>query len=162
MSLSKEAWIFFIFKYFKVQMKRFVLLFIFLFLANTVSAHPPCGDFLKLHNKKPKYLEFIQCKKTQNAQISTLQAAYRVKGKYASEVEKYLINMFGMQLLKFVCCIWESVPNQKGERYGHYKNDSESYYTVSMGTEDTLHSEREDWYKIDWFYVTVELLLESP
>ncbi|EJO68032.1 DUF4952 domain-containing protein [Leptospira kirschneri] len=155
----------------KIQRKQPIVFLLVLFSAILVSAeivaHPPCGDFLKLHNKKPKYLEFIQCKKTQNAQIPTLQAAYRVKGKYASEVEKYLINMFGMQPLKFVCCIWESVPNQKGERYGHYKNlhyknDSESYYTVSMGTENTLHSEREDWYKIDWFYVTVELLLESP
>lgn len=76
-------------------MKRFVLLFVVPFLANTVSAHPPCGDFLELHNKKPKYLEFIQCEKIQDAQIPTLQATYRIKGKYSSEVEKYLIDMFG-------------------------------------------------------------------
>ncbi|EMN47581.1 hypothetical protein LEP1GSC088_0907 [Leptospira interrogans str. L1207] len=40
-------------------------------------------------------MEFIQCEKIQDAQIPTLQATYRVKGKYSSEVEKYLIDMFG-------------------------------------------------------------------
>ncbi|EKO71378.1 hypothetical protein LEP1GSC075_0226 [Leptospira interrogans str. Kito] len=40
-------------------------------------------------------MEFIQCEKIQDAQIPTLQATYRIKGKYSSEVEKYLIDMFG-------------------------------------------------------------------
>ncbi|WP_081100500.1 DUF4952 domain-containing protein [Leptospira noguchii] len=145
-------------------MKRFVLLFIFLFLANTVSAHPPCGDFLKLHRKKPKYLEFIQCKKTQNAQIPVLQAKYRVRGKYASEVEKYLIDMFGMQPLQHICCIWEPMLNSEGERYGSLKSGWKGlYYVIDMGADNEPGVDRRaDWSKIKYFFVTVELLLESP
>ncbi|WP_155717375.1 DUF4952 domain-containing protein [Leptospira noguchii] len=69
----------------KIQRKQPIVFLLVLFCAMLVSAeivaHPPCDDFLKLHDKKPKYLEFIQCKKTQNAQIPVLQAKYRVKWK---------------------------------------------------------------------------------
>ncbi len=151
----------------KIQRKQPIAFLLVLFCSILVSAeivaHPPCGDFLKLHNKKPKYLEFIQCEKTQNAQIPTLQATYRVKGKYASGVEKYLIDMFGMQPLQKICCIWETMPNLEGKRYGSLKSGWKFYYSIDMGAENQPDVEkREDWSKIDWFYVTVELPLESP
>ncbi|TQE73200.1 DUF4952 domain-containing protein [Leptospira noguchii] len=151
----------------KIQRKQPIVFLLVLFCAMLVSAeivaHPPCEDFLKLHDKKPKYLEFIQCKKTQNAQIPVLQAKYRVKGKYASEVEKYLINMFGMQPLRKICCIWETVPNLEGKRYGSLKSGWKFNYSIDMGAEDQPGvNRREDWSKIKNFFVTVELDLESP
>ncbi|WP_016753660.1 DUF4952 domain-containing protein [Leptospira santarosai] len=126
-------------------------------------AHPPCGDFLKQHGKKPKHLEFVKCIKEQDRQISTLVARYRVKGKYASKVEKYCIDTFGMQPLWNVCCIWEPMPNSKGRRYGSLKSGWNGfYYTIDMGAESSGSNKREGWPEIDWFIVTVELPLEHP
>ncbi|WP_050558724.1 DUF4952 domain-containing protein [Leptospira santarosai] len=142
-------------------MKQFA--FFLLFFSGAVFAHPPCGDFLKQHGKKPKHLEFVKCIKEQG-QISTLVATYRVKGKYASEVEKYCIDTFGMQPLQEICCIWEPMPNSKGERYGSLKSGWNGfYYTIYMGADSSVSAHgRKGWPEIDWFIVTVELPLEHP
>ncbi|EMO83885.1 DUF4952 domain-containing protein [Leptospira santarosai] len=127
-------------------------------------AHPPCGDFLKQHGKKPKHLEFVKCIKEQDRQIPTLVATYRVKGKYASEVEKYCIDTFGMQPLQEIFCIWEPMPNSKGERYGSLESGWNGfYYTIDMGADSSVSAHgRKGWPEIEWFIVTVELPLERP
>nr|WP_080618393.1 DUF4952 domain-containing protein [Leptospira santarosai] len=91
-------------------------------------------------------------------------ATYRVKGKYASEVEKYCIDTFGMQPLRNICCIWEPMPNSKGERYGSLKSGWNGfYYTIYMGADSSVSAHgRKGWPEIDWFIVTVELPLEHP
>ncbi|WP_235595383.1 DUF4952 domain-containing protein [Leptospira santarosai] len=104
-------------------------------------AHPPCSDFLKQHGNKPKHLEFVKCIKEQDRQISTLVATYRVKGKYASKVEKYCIDTFGMPPLWNVCCIWEPIPNSKGRRYGSLKSGWNGfYYTIDMGVQVLINA----------------------
>ncbi|MCL8312229.1 DUF4952 domain-containing protein [Leptospira interrogans] len=148
----------------KIQMKQSIVFFIVLFCTMSMrieySVKPSCGDFLERIHKKPKHLEFIECKKEKDAQISVLQARYQVKGTFASSVEKYLIHAFGMQPLRHICCIWETVPNEEGSRYGSFKG-GEFHYSIDMGA-DGAFGERKDWSKIDWFYVTVELPLNTP
>jgi hypothetical protein len=77
------------------------------------SAKPQCGNFLKLLSKQPKDLSFLECKNGHSAQIKVLRATYRVSGIHAARVEDYVVKQTRMQRLKFVCCIWETVPDTK-------------------------------------------------
>ncbi|ASV11196.1 DUF4952 domain-containing protein [Leptospira santarosai] len=142
-------------------MKQFA--FFLLFFTSAVFAHPPCGDFLKQHGKKPKHLEFVKCIKEQDRQIPTLVAIYRVKGKYASEVEKYCIDNFEMPPLQKICCYWGPMIDSKGRHEGFLKSGWNGfYYTIDMGADSSGSDKREDWSEIDWFTVTVELSLRDP
>ncbi|EMN98696.1 DUF4952 domain-containing protein, partial [Leptospira interrogans] len=51
----------------KIQMKQSIVFFIVLFCTMSMrieySVKPSCGDFLERIHKKPKHLEFIECKK---------------------------------------------------------------------------------------------------
>nr|WP_254865687.1 DUF4952 domain-containing protein [Leptospira santarosai] len=90
-------------------------------------------------------------------------ATYRVKGKYASEVEKYCIDTFGMQPLQEICCYWGPMIDSKGQYEGFLKSGWNGfYYTIDMGAESSGSDKREDWSEIDWFTVTVELSLRDP
>jgi hypothetical protein len=126
------------------------------------SAKPRCENFLKLLSKQPKNLSFLECKNGHSAQIKVLRATYRVTGIHAASVENYFAKQTRMQRLKFVCCIWETVPDKAGNRYGYLKSQFEFDYEIDMGSGETLYNKRTDWNKIPWFYVTVELPLESP
>lgn len=156
----------------KLRLFFFFLLFP-LFCFGHASAQPACGDFLAMAEKKPPHLEYLDCVKSKNAQLHVLRARYRVTGKNAHEVEKYLVKETGMQPLSRVCCIWEPVPKE-GKRYGHIphnqwpegslqsRDTTLTHYEVSMGSGESLISQREKWGAIDWFYVDVELFLELP
>jgi Domian of unknown function (DUF4952) len=126
------------------------------------SAKPQCGNFLKLLSKQPKDLSFLECKNGHSAQIKVLRATYRVAGIHAARMEDYVVKQTRMQRLKFVCCIWETVPDKAGNRYGYLKSQFEFDFEIDMGSGETVYSKRTDWHKIPWFYVTVELPLESP
>ncbi|MCL2760415.1 MAG: DUF4952 domain-containing protein [Desulfuromonadales bacterium] len=125
-----------------------------------------CGDFLAMINKKPVALEFLGCKKDKDAQLSVLRATYRVTGAKAGEVEAWLRKESGMAPLVFNCCGWE--PKMAG--YGYLPNQqwpnshdpTLTNYQISMASGETLYSEREEWPLINWFYVDVELFLETP
>lgn len=143
------------------------------FLLGKANAEPACGDFLAMSGKKPLHLEYRDCVEGKNAQLRVLRARYRVEGKYAHLVEAWLVNETGMQPLTRVCCIWESVPSG-GKHYGHLphnqwpegspqsKDTLMSQYEISMGSGESLISQREKWHAIEWFYVDVELFLDSP
>jgi Domian of unknown function (DUF4952) len=126
------------------------------------SAKPECGNFLKLLSKQPKNLSFLECKNGHSAQIKVLRARYRVAGIHAASVEDYFVKQTRMQRLKFVCCIWETVPDKAGNRYGYLKSQFEFDFEIDMGSGETVYNKRTAWNKIPWFYITVELPLESP
>jgi Domian of unknown function (DUF4952) len=126
------------------------------------SSKPQCGNFLKLLSKQPKDLVFLECKNGYSAQIKVLRARYRVSGVYAASVENYFVQHTGMQKLVFLCCGWETVPNQAGNRYGYLKSQFEFDYEIDMGSGETVYNQRTAWNKIPWFYLTVQLPLESP
>lgn len=122
---------------------------------------PPatCGDFLSQLQKKPKNLEFIECKPHPEEQTKPLVAKYRVKGIYAAGVERYLSRTFGMNRLINHCCLWE-IGGQPGHAEFH-KEDGQ-IYLLWMSSEETRHSTRDQWPKIHYFYVEVELETELP
>ncbi|MFZ6723123.1 DUF4952 domain-containing protein [Undibacterium sp. Ji49W] len=117
---------------------------------------PVCADFLQQIAKKPASLEFMSCEPTMQAQIHVLRVSYRVAGSKAAKVEAYLVRQAHMGRMKRFCCIWETHPS------GHFASGHEFDYDISMASEETLVSRRADWPKIKWFYVIVELPLESP
>ncbi len=132
------------------------------FIPSFGNTKPTCENFLKLVSKQPKNLSFLGCKNGHSAQIRVLRATYRVAGKHAASVEDYVVKQTRMQRLKFVCCIWETVPDKAGNRYGHLKSQFEFDFEIDMGSSETVYNKRTAWNKIPWFYVTVELPLESP
>jgi hypothetical protein len=135
---------------------------LFGFVPSFGNAKPACGNFLKSLSKQPKDLLFLECKSGHSAQIKVLRARYRVAGVHAASVEDYFVKYTRMQRLEFLCCIWETVPDKAGNRYGHLNSQFEFDFEIDMGSGETLYNQRTDWNKINWFYVTVELPLESP
>lgn len=153
---------------------RSFLMLVCLFLSWAVEpvaagTEPVCGDFLAMAGKKTIHLEFMGCEPDKNAQLRVLRALYRVPGRDAIEVEKYLVAETGMKPLSFICCFWEPIPGEGG-RYGYLPHDqwpgSEdailNQYEVSMASEETLHNTRAKWPQISWFHVSVTLFLETP
>lgn len=132
---------------------------------NTIveNKEPACQDFLENINKKPKNLDFIECKKTVLHGDPALESKYRVKGSNALEVEAYFVKTAHMPVLRNICCGWESLPENPATKhpYGIYKSD-ENTYIVSMDSGETLITQRSNWYKIPYFNVTVILYLDSP
>ncbi|MFZ6875545.1 DUF4952 domain-containing protein [Undibacterium sp. Di27W] len=123
---------------------------------------PECADFLQKLGKKPDALVFIECKPAMDAQIHTLLASYKVRGSEAAQIERYLIRHTRMSALQRVCCIWENRHRPLHSGKGQLNSGTEFNYSIVMGTGETLIAQRKDWGKIDWFYVNVELPLESP
>ncbi|MFZ6745875.1 DUF4952 domain-containing protein [Undibacterium sp. JH2W] len=132
-------------------------------LASHVSSNAPeCADFLQKLGKKPGALIFIECKPAMDAQIHTLLASYKVRGSEAAQIERYLIRQTRMSPLQRVCCIWENRHRPLHSGKGQLNSDTEFNYSISMGTGENLIRQRQEWSKIDWFYVNVKLPLESP
>ena len=71
-----------------------------------------CGDLLEKYATKPNKVEFIKCRTGTGQTI--LEADYKVSGKDSKEIEKILIQEFGMGKLKFVCCGWEPINGKNG------------------------------------------------
>ncbi|WEK26213.1 MAG: DUF4952 domain-containing protein [Pseudomonas protegens] len=128
-----------------------------LMVSGAALAAPECGDFLKAMTDPPKSLEFFRCESTPQDQGAPLTASYRVKGKDAHEVERYLQRELGVQEgLRFVCCGWET----KG--FISYRDRKTGRnYQIGMGSEETPYNRRQDWHKIGYFYVTVVLYTED-
>jgi len=117
-----------------------------------------CEDFLASWGEKPAQLEFTDCKKVKIPPGEGLTASYVVQGVDAAEVEKILQRKFGMAPLKFLCCGWEPVlvknkDNLPGK--GSYTDQDGWSFEVTMVSEETIISDRQDWHKIPEFYVRV-------
>ncbi len=134
---------------------------------STPVAAAKCGDFLSRISRRPEHLKFIACKDDASGQLHVMTAAYKVNGRFASRVEDFFVRQAGMQPLRFLCCVWETAPSGDA-RYGHFDSgyvfpgNNPSPYVVSMGSEETVTSQRANWGEIEWFYVEVTLYLEEP
>ena len=127
-------------------------------------ADPPCGDLLQEQGAKPAHLQFVGCT-TQEGQIKTQVASYRVSGAHAHAVERYLIRRTGMGPLRFVCCGWQIVPVRRGAPYlGALPGGPEAVgsLAIRMASDETLINTRKDWAKIPHFGVQVMRYLEEP
>ncbi len=105
------------------------------------------GEILKLLKKKPKYLKLIKCSSLGNEQV-VQKECYRVSGKYAHEVEKFLIKEYYMSKLVFLCCGWENYKGRGGiieENHFINKNDykQKCFYSLSMYSCETLLMKRD-------------------
>ncbi|MFZ6758225.1 DUF4952 domain-containing protein [Undibacterium sp. Ji50W] len=129
---------------------------------NAPDGAPVCVDFLQQIAKKPASLEFMSCEATMLAQIHVLRVRYRVAGPAAARVEDYFVTQAHMGRMKRACCLWETLPSRQHPGSGRFASGHEFDYSISMASEETLVSRRADWPKIKWFYVMVELPLESP
>ena len=114
-----------------------------------------CEDLLASLGKKPDALEFVGCKERSDLQGAPLQASYRVAGAQAADVEGSLAKELGLKTLKRTCCLWESTENSSRDKDGRS-------VVITMATEETTVDRREDWGKIPYFYVTVNLYREDP
>ncbi|NBF05374.1 DUF4952 domain-containing protein [Pseudomonas sp. Fl5BN2] len=129
----------------------------FWMFSSAVSASPECADFLRAMADPPKSLEFFRCESEPKHQGAPLTASYRVKGKDAHEVERYLQQEMGLEgELKFVCCGWETAG------FISYRDKATGrQYQFGMGSEETPYNQRLEWDKIGYFYVTVVLYTEE-
>ena len=125
-------------------------------------AGPPlCADFLAKLGQKPKNLEFIGCKPVRLYGVAALQSDYRVKGFYAGPIEAHLVKTAGMPRLRFICCGWESVPQDvRAQRTHGIYQAGERSYAVSMASQETLINQRSALHRVDYFAVTVVLYLD--
>lgn len=114
-----------------------------------------CDDFLARLHKKPNHVEFQGCQQQTQLQNTPFQATYRVPGIHAAEVESYLARAFKIKKMRRNCCVWESTDN-------FYRDKQGRAFVISMATEETTISSREQWPKIDYFYVIVDWYQEEP
>jgi len=65
------------------------------------------------------------------------------------------VKEFGIKKLNRTCCVWESTQN-------FYRDANEQASEISMATEETLLDKRDQWPKIDFFYVTIHRFMDDP
>lgn len=137
----------------------FILLTVMSFVsqaAETVS----CGDLLSQFNKKPAIVEYQSCEILTDLQGKPMIATYKVTGDKAATVEGYLVKVFDMPALKFICCGWEPVenlPDKSIKLNGHYSDPKTGiFYSIAMGSGETLVSDRQNWSEIPYFYIKVK------
>jgi hypothetical protein len=114
-----------------------------------------CGDLLAELHKKPKNLEFMSCSRHMELQGKPWKAVYRVTGTHAAEIEQFLIREFRIKKITHACCDWASTQNSYVAKDGRV-------FIVEMGSGETLVHTREQWRKIPYFDVEVELETEEP
>jgi hypothetical protein len=89
------------------------------------------------------------------------ESQYSVRGKNASEIEQFLCDHFGMNMLTFNCCAWEPVDGLHGT-YGHeiFLKEQGAYiaHIITMFSEETLVNTRANWDSIPAFYVQVQTI----
>lgn len=119
------------------------------------AADAQCGDLLDSLHKKPAHVEYLGCKERPDLQGQPFEAKYRVKGSDAAEAEAYLLKAFRIKKLARTCCVWESVNNS-------YHDARKRPFTITMSTEETTVDKREQWGKVDYFYIVVDLYRDEP
>ncbi|MBP0017478.1 MAG: DUF4952 domain-containing protein [Cyanobacteria bacterium SBLK] len=133
--------------------------------SRTHKVTPVCEDFLKVWQEKPSDLQFIRCKKVKKFGFDRLESFYVVKGSDAARVEKILQRKFGMASLKFLCCGWEPI-FKKGDvntlGLGNYRDKNGIDFEISMYSEETIITDRQEWDKIPEFRIYVSMFLENP
>ena len=142
-------------------MKSLLLMIMPLILSCTTEKIEDC-DLLKSYGEQHKYLDFIECHQGEGQVIK--YSTYKVAGTHSSEVEKYLVETYGMAKLKFTCCGWEPQDGKYGEIINpELKKMNKDYHlSVTMiGNAEKINDStyiEKDRNEIDFFYVTVRLL----
>ena len=121
-------------------------------------------NLLETYSEQHNYLEFIECKDGEGQVIK--YSNYNLTGEHSFEVEKYLVDNYGMGKLKFTCCGWEPKDGKEGEIVNSdLKNLNKNYHLlVSMTGSAEKKNENDSLYiemdrnKIDKFVVTVKLV----
>lgn len=124
--------------------------------AGCAMAEPRCTDFLAKLSDKPQFVEFVACTQDIDAQGKPFIARYRVKGTDALEAERYLNRRFGLPMLRYICCGWDST------FYFYRDKKNQHWYLLGMGSEETSVNTREAWPQIKYFYLQVSLATEDP
>ena len=114
-----------------------------------------CRDILTALQRKPSYVQFLDCKQRTDLQGAPFEATYRVTGSRAAGAEGYLIKEFRIKKLSRTCCVWESANNS-------YSDAQEKSYVISMSTQETIIDKRDLWPRIGHFYITVDLFPDKP
>jgi hypothetical protein len=119
-----------------------------------------CGDLLTTIVAKPKSIEFVKCEVIST--VDELRASYRVPGKDAVSVEKFLQHQFGMAQLQPICCGWTPViPQQIGSSQpapGRYIDRHGSHYEITLYSGEwdiDGPSTRPHWRKKPFFHLEV-------
>ncbi|MBK5512542.1 DUF4952 domain-containing protein [Pseudomonas sp. TH15] len=124
--------------------------------AGCAMAEPRCTDFLAKLSDKTQFVEFVACTQDIDAQGKPFIARYRVKGTDALEAERYLNRRFGLPMLRYICCGWDST------FYSYRDKKTQHWYLLGMGSEETSVNTRETWPQIKYFYLQVSLATEDP
>ncbi len=125
-----------------------------------------CGDLLSTYAKKPKHLEFIKASGVRQRQ-TVCEALYKVEGKYALEVEKFLRKNYKMAEVVYFHGHFEN----KNAGYGYFyhkafKEVNGMSAGISMGgIAKSIKDEKTgriiisgDKSKVDFMYVSVDIL----
>lgn len=137
---------------------------IFLFSLSCTNHKKDDCNLLAAYSKQPKYLELVECKIGEGQTIK--YSTYKVTGAHSLDVEKYLVENYGMGKLMFTCCGWEPQDGKEGEIINNeLKKLNKDYHLLVMMTgdaekkndKDSLYIEK-DRNKIDYFNVTVRLV----
>ncbi len=117
---------------------------------------PACGDLLGGLGVRDERLVLRDCVDETQAQYRSRVARYDVRGSDAAAIETLLVTAVGLERLRFVCCGWESLPTS-----GQVRGTDGFLRLVSMGSGESLLSDRSRWADIPTFVVTVELVLDE-
>lgn len=143
-----------------INLLLFLICFLFVYNGNQI-ANNQNDDILSLLIETPDQLEFVACRKVSEQIV--LEAKYRVSGPNASLIEDLLHKRYGMSLLKYACCGWESYADGQIEITDKFNDKFEALYeyndiSISMNSEETLIQERSQWNEVPYFYVYVRVL----
>lgn len=124
-------------------------------LAGSAMAGPQCGDFLAKLSEKPAFVEFLECTQDNEQLGKPLNARYRVKGSDALAAERYMSGSFAMPKLRYICCGWDS------SFFSYRDNNTQLWYVLGMGSEETPVNRRESWSEITFFYINASVTTED-
>ena len=144
-------------------MKHIFLIWSICLFSSCMQSTVECEDVLLKYAEKHQHLEFIDCKKGNGQTV--LETKYKVSGKHAEDVEKSLIEKYGMGKLKFTCCGWESTNGKHGVIENEALQNRNKNYNLVISMYGNAEKENEngemyiepDRTKLD-FYVIVKLL----
>jgi hypothetical protein len=114
-----------------------------------------CDQIRHSLRRKPERLEFVGCEQRTDRQGEPWVARYRVAGRYAADVERYLVDRRMAKRFRRTCCLWESVNNSYRDRDGRL-------FLISVSTDETTIDRRSRWARIPFFYVEVAQYAEDP
>ncbi|MBK5527360.1 DUF4952 domain-containing protein [Pseudomonas sp. TH08] len=123
--------------------------------AGNAMAEQQCGDFLAKLSDKPGFVEFLECTQDNKQLGKPLNARYRVKGSDALKAERYMSRSFAMPELRHICCGWDST------FFSYRDKNTQRWYLLGMGSEETLINRRESWSEITFFYINVSVTTED-